>query len=310
MMIISDDVVPGILQALDIARHVIFKTTANDFTFGVTIAVLITILALISAFTINISYHDSPEGASGSWSRHPQRSMERGNLTAPRASPEPVPHRDVDMPEVSSDEATSTLHEKAFVCNYLCQDLIVPEGSECMFSVPRLPVVVSSQYGAGSAFLTVDDPIGRPVFHASIKYMGKRTHPTGRVLELTGIPGGPAFASCCQTASNQSVGGFALSIHNSSGVRFGELRMESNGVFCLATKHGSGIHCQSDGASPTMDITELDANGRLLAKVEAGPLEMPAEAKRAVTVGPGVDTGLIALFVLGMDWIWLEAGLE
>jgi len=175
-----------------------------------------------------------------------------------------------------------------FPAIFLCPELVVPEGQECTLLVPRLPN--GSAAASQASQISVDDLRGVPVFHA---YFGRQ----GRCLTLASAGGDSIFAFCCEDEATRG-----LTIHHSTEAQFASLRADGGRGYTVATRRGWRVHLRGDIRLGNVNAT--DDQGHLLALAE--PFGQ-GNSRRSVRIGPQVDAGLIALAILGADYLEQQA---
>lgn len=199
-----------------------------------------------------------------------------------------TPHSRAPMLQLSSVEP---------VLHYLNEELVVPEKSECVLMVPRLPTHAS----IAGAKVRIEDQRGTPVFYATLSVEPQRK------LTLSSATGNALFAYCCE-ADMSRVGGNpkSLSMYHHTGALYGSLhllrRTAIGAVYAVTTQSGWRLCCTCDQHNQAATIKEGE-QGRLLAIIDPANDLLGTSPTRLVTIGPDVDAGLIVLTALGVDWI-------
>lgn len=184
----------------------------------------------------------------------------------------------------------------------LCPRLLVPENSECTVEMPPGTTSVLNLPGARVMLSTTS---GKPLLCASFDRSSPRGRGPTEKLILSSTVDDEVFASCYlevpdNDPTRQPIG---IIICGSSGDQFGRLAAVTSHSrwgrgFNLSTPAGQ-MFFQDRGARV---VRVLDGNGFLAAVAEelVGPSCINA---RTVTAGPHVDIGLIALSLMGIDWL-------
>jgi len=209
-----------------------------------------------------------------------------GQRSSPSTGVQPPPNPSRSPQQVQFQEPSGV---------HLCPELVVPEGSECTLIVPRLS-------GGGSSQVTVDDTRGVPVFCAAFNNdttWQARIRETKRLI-LSSTSGDTIFAFCRDDEAQGGPSG--LVIHHHSEAPFGVLHADSRDAgsgYTLVARQGFKVHIKGDHLLGNMNVT--DESGRLLAI--ATPLHQGGGAHRSLRIGPLVDAGLVALGLLGIDFL-------
>jgi hypothetical protein len=184
---------------------------------------------------------------------------------------------------------------------HLCQELVVPQASECSLLVPNMPAQVA--YARDTTLVAVDDFNNTAVFRAALSAFRAETLETpqldigARCLTLSSASGQTLFAVAREKVPQRS-----LNICNNADKLYGVLEtMEPGVAFCLSTVMGQKVNFKVDNRIGTVNATAED--GRLLAIVEPSKVPGDTSERRSVIIGPLVDAGLIVLCLLSIDWL-------
>lgn len=162
----------------------------------------------------------------------------------------------------------------------VCEDLVVPVGTECVLFLPNLADATGQE-------VSVDDHRGVSVFKARFAKTPKQDSVRLSLLS----PQDEVFCTLRQSL-RPTTPGFA--IFGPEGPQFGVLRQGSSGSFEVSAA-GRTITMQK-GAGERINVVDEDT--RLMAMsepVSSGGWSSAATNQRKVRVGPAVDAGLMVL---------------
>eukprot|EP00927_Polykrikos_kofoidii_P005905 TRINITY_DN12372_c0_g1_i1.p1 TRINITY_DN12372_c0_g1~~TRINITY_DN12372_c0_g1_i1.p1 ORF type:complete len:481 (-),score=67.47 TRINITY_DN12372_c0_g1_i1:191-1516(-) len=187
----------------------------------------------------------------------------------------------------------------------LCEELVVPQHSECLLIVPRL------ECGDGSepVSVVIDDVRGTGVFRvvlSSKETSSKETHSSqtgtdhSRCLALGSFSNDALFALARLRDFEQAVG-----LYTHMDMHYGDLEISEvtsgNGAKLRFTAPSGEKLLFMVGESVKL-VNVLAEDGRLLAIVETRRSDS-IDGPRSVVIGPGVDVAVILLCLLGIDWL-------
>eukprot|EP00927_Polykrikos_kofoidii_P071658 TRINITY_DN67911_c0_g1_i1.p1 TRINITY_DN67911_c0_g1~~TRINITY_DN67911_c0_g1_i1.p1 ORF type:complete len:463 (-),score=39.24 TRINITY_DN67911_c0_g1_i1:34-1422(-) len=179
----------------------------------------------------------------------------------------------------------------------LCEELVVPQNSECLLIVPRLNFSNDSQ----PVSVIVDDVRGMPVFRAtlspitrsSLGSIDRMSISDSRCLTLASADGDGLFA----IARNDRK---SIALYTHSEILYGNLEFSEASNFVFSMISGGKIMFTCNETIKAISV--LSSDDRKLAIVEP-PKNGDLNDPRSIVVGPGVDVGVILLCLFGIDWL-------
>lgn len=184
---------------------------------------------------------------------------------------------------------------------HLIPEMVVPEEYEVTMSVPSLSLMEEQDFGR--VFLHINDIHEQPLYLA--KFVNDRQgNPPGHWRLMLMSPVGADLSASCglrhETIEGQTQR--SVMIYRASGSVFGKLSpMKLPGSYCVSTNLSDVSYtftAERDG-----EVNFLDQRGLLLAQINMG--KRPG-AIRTALVTANVDTSLVVLCVLGIDWLNYE----
>jgi hypothetical protein len=174
----------------------------------------------------------------------------------------------------------------------LCAEIVVPEGNECILSVPIVDLSASPKP------LAIKDISGTTVLTMAL---ATETHT--RNLSLSSVSVGVLAKAHHDLAARPLVIRIADRTDNAFGVLepFGTGVGEATYMFTSTT--GNQITITTDAIQSSMSMRTCGKNGRLLAMVE----ETNSVCSRTLVVGSGVDVGLVLLCMYGIGLLTKSA---
>lgn len=197
--------------------------------------------------------------------------------------------------------------------NYLCPDLVVPEGTECVLAVPVVAGVRGAPEGSARP-IAISDKHGKTLLQVVIDRVSQRRG--GMQLEeriaLKSARGNTTLAYC--EMSRQEAGGHNMCLVfkedgdlfaklDCDGTRKTDEHMDTLEHFELSSAVG-GWHLDFYGNMADKNLNVTNEDSQLLATAEAADFSFahPGTAYQ-LRVAPLADAGLILCVMMALDWV-------